>query len=98
MRPTQPNVVLTHGTRMDKVLKDPLKVTTKVDGKYPFEFKAPTYDNRSSRGISAGNYYGVGHRTPLGKESAGALDSGPIPQKAECFSPSVIFGKEDRKG
>ena len=83
---------------MDKVLKDPIAVRTKIDGQYPFEFKAPTYDNRSSRGISAGNYYGVGYRTPVGKETAGSIESGPIPQKAECFSPTEIFDKEDRKG
>jgi hypothetical protein len=89
---------------MDKVLKDALAVKTKIDGAYPFEFKAPCYDNRSSRGISAGNYYGVGHRTPFGKETATGLEGGPIPQKAECFSPEKIFGslgsfgKEDKKG
>lgn len=83
---------------MRKVLDDPIAVKTKIDGQYPFEFKAPTYDNRSSRGISAGNYYGVGYRTPLGKETARGIDQGPIPQKAECFSPVEIFGVEDRKG
>jgi hypothetical protein len=83
---------------MDKVLKDPIGVKTKIDGQYPFEFKAPIYDNRSSRGISAGNYYGVGHRTPIGKEAASGLESGPIPQKAECFPPSEIFSKVDKKG
>lgn len=98
MRPTQPSAVLTYGTVMDKVLRDPIGVKTKVNGKYPFEFKAPTYDNRSSRGISAGDYYGVGHRTPVGSEKASSLDSGPIPQKAECFAPGKIFGKEDKKG
>lgn len=83
---------------MRKVLEDPIGVKTKVDGQYPFEFKAPTYDNRSSRGISAGDYYGVGHRTPNGREEARGMSQGPIPQKAECFSPVEIFSKEDKKG
>jgi hypothetical protein len=83
---------------MNKVLKDPLAPKEKVDGRYPFEFKAPTYDNRSSRGISAGNYYGVGHKTPVGDYKSSSIKEGPIPQESHCFSPSEIFDKEDQKG
>lgn len=86
---------------MNKVLKDPIAPKQKKDGDYPFEFKAPSYDNRTSCSISAGNDYGVGFRVPVGKEKAGSIESGPIPQKASAFSPDEIFyGKnaEDKKG
>lgn len=86
---------------MSKVLKDPIKPTKKTNGDYPWEFKAPSYDNRSSSFMKAGADYGVGFRQPVGKESAGSLDSGPIPQDSRCFSPKDIFyGKtaEDQKG
>jgi hypothetical protein len=86
---------------MSKVLKDPIKPSKRVDGDYPFEFKAPTYDNRTSCSISAGNDYGVGFRAPLGKEVAGSIESGPIPQESRAFSPDEIFygkGAEDKKG
>jgi hypothetical protein len=83
---------------MEKVLKDPLQVKERVNGKYPFEFKAPTYDNRSSRGISAGDYYGVGRKTPVGKERPEGLGSGPIPMESSCFNESKIFTKVNMKG
>lgn len=86
---------------MVKALKDPIAPRQKVDGDYPFEFKAPSYDNRTSCSMSAGNDYGIGFRTPVGKEVAGSIETGPIPQKAYAFSPDEIFyGKhaEDKKG
>ena len=86
---------------MNKVLKDPLAVKSKHDGAYPFEFNAPSYDNRTSGSISAGDDYGIGRKTPVGTMEARSLDQGPIPQKAHCFSPNeIFFGKdpEDRKG
>lgn len=86
---------------MVKALKDPIAPRQKENGNYPFEFKAPSYDNRTSCSMSAGNDYGVGFRVPLGKEAAGPIESGPIPQKAYAFSPDEIFyGKnaEDKKG
>lgn len=84
---------------MSKVLKDPISVKEKVDGRFEWSFKAPSYDNRTSSSIPAGNYYGVGFRAPVGKEEAGSIESGPIPQKSECFSPNEIFyGGEDQKG
>lgn len=87
---------------MNKVLKDPIgakSVTTKSQD--PWFFNAPSYDNRTSCSMSAGNDYGVGFRTPIGKDKPGSIESGPIPQEAKCFSPDEIFyGKkpEDRKG
>ncbi len=82
---------------MKDVLHDPLAVTTKENGEFPWGFKAPSYDNRTSSSIPAGNYYGVGHRVPVGKESA-SMKNSPIPQKAKCFSPNEIFDHEDKKG
>ena len=78
--------------------KDPISPSMREDGKYPFEFKAPTYDNRTSCSISAGNDYGVGFRTPVGLERARGLDQGPIVQESKCFSPYEIFENADKKG
>jgi hypothetical protein len=90
---------------MAKVLKDPIAVKEKVNGVYPWSYNAPTKDQAHSGNIPAGNYYGVGHRTPVGKEKAGDMASGPIPQESKCFSPDEIFGKmgqiyggEDKRG
>lgn len=65
------------------------------------EFRAPSYDNRTSCSVSAGDEYGVGFKTPVGKEKASNIDSGPIPQKAYALSPDRIFygkGAEDERG
>jgi hypothetical protein len=83
---------------MNKVLKDPIAPQQRKSGKYPFDFKGPTYDNRTSSSISAGNNYGVGFRCPSGKERARSIEEGPIPQMSKCFSPSEIFQDEDKKG
>jgi hypothetical protein len=83
---------------MNKVLKDPIAVKEKVDGISPWTFNAPTKDVQHSGVLSAGNYYGVGYRTPVGKETAGSMESGPIPQKSSCFSPKEIFFGEDKRG
>jgi len=86
---------------MNKVLKDPIAPNKKDNGDYPFEYKAPSYDNRTSCSMSAGNDYGTGFRNPIGKDEPRSLDSGPIPQQAHCFSPDEIFygkNKEDSKG
>ena len=83
---------------MAKVLKDPIAPKVKTDGTYPWSFSAPTKDFAHSGCLSAGNYYGVGFRTPVGKEKAGDMSSGPIPQKSERFSAHEIFYSEDKKG
>lgn len=83
---------------MVKALKDPISPRKKENGHYPFEFKAPTYDNRTSCSMVAGNDYGTGFRVPTGKETAGPITQGPIPQKAYAFSPNEIFNGEDKKG
>lgn len=83
---------------MDKILKDPIAVKERADGLFPWSFKAPTKDQAHSGCLSAGNHYGVGHRTPVGKEKCGSYESGPIPMKSKCFSPNEIFDHEDKKG
>ncbi len=47
-------------------------------GKYPFDFKCPSYDERSSCYIQAGQNYGVGHKQPVGNEKVNAAS--PIPK------------------
>lgn len=86
---------------MNKVLKDPIAVKKVVNGTYPWSFVAPSKDAATSGCLSAGNDYGVGHRTPVGKFKASPMASGPIPQEAKAFSPDEIFyGKnaEDKRG
>lgn len=78
--------------------QDPIAVDEKVNGQFEWSFKAPSYDNRTSGSVPAGNYYGIGHRTPVGKERASPISSGPIPQESKCFSPNEIFSHEDQKG
>jgi hypothetical protein len=87
------------------MFKDPLapkKVERgQVDRKGPLkpgEFKAPSYDNRTSCSVSAGDEYGIGHRTPVGKEKPSSISSGPIPQKAFAYDPYVIFDRQDKEG
>lgn len=90
-----------------KILADPIAVKKRENGKFEWSFKAPSYDNRTSCSIPAGNDYGIGHREPVGKFKASPLTSGPIPQSAHAFSPDMIFDayngkvkvdKEDKKG
>lgn len=76
---------------MKKPFHDPIAPKGKRDGEYPFEFKAPSYDNRTSCSMRAGDDYGVGFRTPVGKEKASPITSGPIVQKAKCFSPADVM-------
>jgi hypothetical protein len=83
---------------MKKPFKDPIAVRKKVDGEYPWSFKAPSKDHATSGCLSAGNSYGLGHRQPVGKEKASGVASGPIPQSSKCFSPDEIFYGEDQKG
>ena len=77
--------------------KDATAPKKKTSGKYPWDFKAPSYDNRTSSSISAGNDYGSGVTTPVGLEKAGSLESGPIPQKAKCWNPHETV-KADIRG
>ena len=83
---------------MNKVLKDPLAVKKKSNGKWPWGYNAPTKDQAHSGYLSAGDDYGIGRRQPVGTKKVTGVASGPIPQKASCFSPDEIFDYEDQKG
>ena len=83
---------------MGKELKDPIAVKEKKNGVWPWTFNAPSKDQAHSGCLPCGNDYGVGHRTPIGKEKCGSMQSGPIPQESRCFSPDEIFNHEDKKG
>jgi hypothetical protein len=83
---------------MNKVLKDALAVKRKQNGDYPFEFEAPSYDNRTSCSMKAGDDYGTGHTNPVGRFAARPIKEGPIPQESHSFLPKEIFEGEDRKG
>lgn len=91
----------------NKVLDDPIAPKQRINGKEEWSFHAPSYDNRTSGSIPAGNDYGVGFKEPVGKFNASSYPSGPIPQSSKCFSPLEIFDKstgivkvdkEDKKG
>lgn len=84
--------------KLNKPFKDPLAVKEKTNGRPEWSFKAPSYDNRTSGSIPAGDYYGVGRRQPTGKFKDGPMSSGPIPQSTKQFSPNEIFTYEDKKG
>jgi hypothetical protein len=64
---------------MAKKFKEPIEPTQKRDGTYPWSFAAPTKDQATSGHLSAGDHYGIGFRTPVGKEKPSSISSGPIP-------------------
>lgn len=77
---------------MKAPFKDPIAPRQKKrDGQDEWSYKAPSYDNRTSCSVSAGDDYGIGFRTPVGKEMASGMESGPIPQSAKCFSPDEVM-------
>lgn len=83
---------------MKNSFDNPLAPKKKVSGKEPWSFKAPSYDNRTSGSISAGDNYGTAIRAPIGKEKVSSLSSGPLSTKSKCFSPNEIFSHEDVSG
>lgn len=46
--------------------KDPIAPKEGKMKKSPWDYTAPTYDERSSCYVNAGSHYGVGHRNPVG--------------------------------
>lgn len=70
----------------------------KESGKYPWDFKAPSYDNRTSCSISAGNDYGVGFNQPVGKMKASSFKSGPIPQTKDVKNAEDYIRGKDIEG
>jgi len=84
---------------MNKVLKDPIAVKIRQnETQKEWSYDAPSYDNRTSCSISAGDDYGSGHRNPIGSKQSTPMKSGPIPQESHCFSPDEVFRGEDKKG
>ena len=54
-------------------------------------FAAPTKDQATTgRFMVAGDYHGVGFRTPVGKFTARPIEMGPIPMKCSCSNPDEI--------
>ena len=84
--------------KMKKPFADRDAVREKTNGRKEWSFKAPSYDNRTSGSIPAGDYYGVGITQPTGTFKASPMSSGPIPQSTKQFSPNEIFTYEDKKG
>lgn len=56
--------------------------------KNPWDFEAPSYDQRTSSSVVAGDYYGTGFRAKVGTErqSAGMA----IPQKTKQSKPESV--------
>ena len=76
---------------------DPIAPKKKENGYTEWSFKAPSKDVAHSGCISAGNDYGVGFKTPVGKEKAGSMQSGPIPQSSKCWNPDETI-KASKRG
>lgn len=71
--------------------KNPLSPKEKRNGKWPWSFKAPTKDQATSGNLPAGDYYGVGFRTPVGTMKPSSYESGPIPMKTKCIDPNDLI-------
>lgn len=70
-----------------KVLHDPIAYKSRSTEK-PTPFGGPRKEETTTgRYMAAGSDYGVGFKTPVGKESARALQAGPIPFGSTCFEP-----------
>lgn len=67
----------------EKVLHDPIAYKTRTACK---EFAAPTKEQATTgRYMDAGDNYGVGYKTPVGRDRPRSVAQGPIPQEASCF-------------
>jgi hypothetical protein len=73
--------------------KDALEI--KAEGKKnPYwSFDCPPYDERSSCYVNAGSNYGVGHRTPVGKEKASGKSVIPVGRSKTLETDHVYKGK-----
>lgn len=47
---------------------DPIAPKPGKEKKSPWDFRCPSYDERSSCYVNAGSHYGVGHKQPVGHE------------------------------
>jgi len=77
--------------------KDPIAPNDKKKNeKYPWDYTAPHYDERSSGYINAGSNYGKCHRQPVGREGTPHSRVPTLPfgrpnlMKVEDISPSQI--------
>ena len=71
-----------------KPFKDPIAPRQK---KSSYDFVAPNKEQATTgRFMPPGDDYGIGFRTPVGKEKARGMASGPIPQKSKCVDPNEI--------
>lgn len=86
--------ILFKGVNMTKPFKDPIRPKKKEHGKYPWDFKAPSYDNRSSCSINVGDDYGTGFNQPIGKFKAKEWNQGPIPMGNKAFDPKPVIEHE----
>lgn len=80
----------------DKIWNNRIEPRKKDSGKYPFDFKAPSYDNRSSCSIAAGNDYGIGYNQRVGTMRGTGLDSGsnPVPSGVHTKSIKNVVRKD----
>jgi len=83
---------------VDKIIKSRISPKQKKAGNFPFDFKAPSYDNRTSCSISAGDDYGVGYRQPIGSKKGADYDAGPIPLNSRSFNAQQLIEHEDIEG
>lgn len=83
---------------MAKFTDNRIRPRKKESGEYPWDFKAPSYDNRTSSSICAGNDYGVGFNQPVGKMKARSFESGPIPQKNDFLNGRDYIRGKDIEG
>lgn len=72
-------------------MKDFKDATAVKECKTSQNFVAPTKEKATTgRFMSAGDDYGVGHRTPIGGFKASGIMSGPIPMKSKRMNPDEI--------
>ena len=70
------------------MFKDPISVKERKADK---TFVAPSKEQATTgRYMSAGDNYGIGHRTPVGKDKASSIESGPIPLGCKRVDPNEI--------
>jgi hypothetical protein len=70
----------------NKVLHDPIAYDIRVSD---IQFPGPRKEQTTTgRFMSAGSYYGMGHRTPIGSTQARSIENGPIPFGCAAFNPA----------
>jgi hypothetical protein len=67
---------------------DPIRPRdTKHKGKTPWNFQAPSYDERTSCYMDAGTHYGVGYNNPVGHD-------GKVKQRVPTLPYGIHMGME----